>query len=83
MEMGAATVQDTFTISTWTTVIFQQSFDTTPLVFALPTNQGGDPSTLRIRNGAGGLRQTRPARPQARTVFFAGSEPVRRLQSAL
>ena len=50
MEMGAATMQDTFTIPTWTTVIFQQAFDTTPLVFALPTNQGGDPSTLRIRN---------------------------------
>ena len=50
MEMRAVVVQDTFAIPAWTTVTFQQSFDTTPLVFALPTNEGGDPSTIRIRN---------------------------------
>lgn len=50
MEMGAVTVGDTFTVPTWTTVTFLQAFDTTPLVFALPTTDGGDPSTLRIRN---------------------------------
>ncbi len=50
MEMGAVTVNDTFTVPSWTTVIFQRSFPTTPLVFVLPTTDGGDPSTLRIRN---------------------------------
>lgn len=50
MEMGSVTVQDTFVVPAWTSVTFQQSFDTTPLVFALPTNEGGDPSTIRIRN---------------------------------
>lgn len=43
-------VQDTFVTPAWTTVTFLQPFNVTPLVFALPTNQGGDPATLRIRN---------------------------------
>ncbi len=50
MEMGAVTVNDTFTVPGWTTVTFLQPFPGTPLVFALPTTDGGDPSTLRIRN---------------------------------
>jgi hypothetical protein len=50
MEMASVTVQDTSVVPSWTNVTFQQSFDTTPLVFALPTNQGSDPSTIRIRN---------------------------------
>ncbi|MEM7431105.1 MAG: hypothetical protein AAF351_04095 [Pseudomonadota bacterium] len=48
--MGAVTVQDTSVVSTWTTVTFIQPFPTTPLVFALPTNEGTDPSTIRVRN---------------------------------
>jgi len=50
MEMGSVTVQDTFTTPAWTVVTFQQPFATTPLVFALPTNQGSDPATIRIRS---------------------------------
>ncbi|MDX1507663.1 MAG: hypothetical protein R3358_05250 [Woeseiaceae bacterium] len=50
LEMGPVTVQDTFVTPAWTTVSFLQPFDVVPLVFALPTNQGGDPATLRIRN---------------------------------
>lgn len=50
MEMGAVTVNDTFTVPGWTTVSFLQPFSSTPLVFALPTTDGSDPSTLRIRN---------------------------------
>ncbi|MGI9270378.1 MAG: hypothetical protein ACR2QT_01285 [Woeseiaceae bacterium] len=50
MEMGAVTVQDTFTVPAWTNVTFIQAFDSVPLVFALPTTDGGDPATLRIRN---------------------------------
>ena len=50
MEMGAVTLQDTFTTPAWTTVVFQQAFAVTPLVFALPTDQGSDPSTIRIRS---------------------------------
>jgi len=50
MEMGTVTVNDTFAVPSWTTVTFLQPFPGTPLVFALPTTDGGDPSTLRIRN---------------------------------
>ena len=32
------------------TVNFRQTYSTVPMVFALPTNQGGEPSALRIRN---------------------------------
>ena len=50
LEMGSVSVQDTFVTPAWTTVTFQQPFSVVPLVFALPTNQGSDPATLRIRN---------------------------------
>ena len=50
MEMGSVTVQDTFVSPTWTVVSFSQPFSTRPVVVALPTNDGGDPATLRIRN---------------------------------
>ncbi|MFT5082813.1 MAG: hypothetical protein ACI9Y1_000848 [Lentisphaeria bacterium] len=36
--------------ATWAAVDFQQPFGTVPLVFALPTNAGNQPATLRLRN---------------------------------
>ena len=50
LEMGAVTLNDTFTVPAWTSVTFIDPFDAPPLVFALPTNDGGDPSTIRVRN---------------------------------
>ena len=50
MEMGSVTVQDTFTTPAWTSVTFQQPFAARPVVVALPTTDGGDPATVRIRN---------------------------------
>jgi len=50
LEMGTVEVVDTFGGAGWTSVTFQQAFDTTPHVYVLPTNEGGDPSTLRIRS---------------------------------
>lgn len=50
LEMGSVEVLDTFVTPAWTSVSFQQAFDTVPHVYVLPTNEGGDPSTLRIRN---------------------------------
>ena len=50
LEMGNVTVNDTFTVPSWTSVTFLRPFPVTPLVFALPTTDGSDPSTLRIRN---------------------------------
>ncbi|MBT8080260.1 MAG: hypothetical protein KJO31_16895 [Gammaproteobacteria bacterium] len=50
MEMGAVTAQDTFTTPAWTTVTFIRPFSLRPVVAVLPTNDGGDPATIRIRN---------------------------------
>ena len=50
MEMGSVTVADTFTTPVWTVVTFIQPFTSTPVVAALPTDDGGDPATIRIRN---------------------------------
>lgn len=50
LEMGAVTVGDTFSVPSWTAVTFLRPFPTAPLVFALPTTDGSDPATLRIRN---------------------------------
>lgn len=50
MEMGPVTVQDTFVTPAWTTVNFIRPFSTRPVVAVLPTTNGGDPMTLRVRN---------------------------------
>ncbi len=50
MEMGPVTLQDTFTTPAWTSVVFQQAFSARPVVVAMPTTDGGDPATVRIRN---------------------------------
>ncbi len=44
------TLQDTFGVAAWTSVTFIRPFPSTPVVFVLPTDDGGDPSTVRIRN---------------------------------
>ena len=50
LEAGQATTFNTFSTPSFTSVTFQQSFDAVPVVVALASNQGGDPSALRIRN---------------------------------
>ncbi|MDJ0793870.1 MAG: hypothetical protein QNI98_06440 [Woeseiaceae bacterium] len=50
VEMAPVALNDTFSIPSWTTVTFLEPFDVRPIVFVLPTNQGGDPSTIRVRN---------------------------------
>ncbi|MFV2060807.1 MAG: DUF6701 domain-containing protein [Gammaproteobacteria bacterium] len=50
MESRSVTLNDTFSNATFTAVNFTQSYSSAPLVFALPSNEGGDPSDLRIRN---------------------------------
>ena len=49
-EMATVDLSDTFAVPSWTSVTFLQAFDTRPIVLVLPTNQGGDPSTIRVRN---------------------------------
>ena len=50
LEMAPMTVDDTQIVPAWTQVNFLAAFDTTPLVFVLPTSEGDDPASLRIRN---------------------------------
>jgi hypothetical protein len=50
MESRVITVQSTFTTPTFTSVSFAQTYSAPPLVFALTTTGGSDPSALRIRN---------------------------------
>ena len=50
LEAGDVTTLSTATSPMFTSVTFQDTFDVIPVVVALPTNQGGDPATLRIRN---------------------------------
>jgi uncharacterized repeat protein (TIGR01451 family) len=49
MEAGTVTIQNTFNVANFTPVVFQQTYDVTPLVFMLPSEQGGDPSDIRVR----------------------------------
>ncbi len=50
LEMAPMTAEDTFVTPSWTRVDFLTPFAQTPLVFVLPTSNGGDPATLRVRN---------------------------------
>jgi len=50
VEMAPVVLNDTFSIPSWTSVTFLEPFDARPIVFVLPTNQGSDPSTIRLRN---------------------------------
>ena len=58
----------------WTTVTFLQPFSSTPLVFALPTTGGGDPSSVPFMDV--GLRNVTPGSfevPLERAESTAGS----------
>lgn len=50
IEVGALTVIDTYAKPDFTRVNFTQTFDEPPVVFTLPTTQGGNSAAHRIRN---------------------------------
>lgn len=50
LEAGQATTNSTFATPAFITVNFATAFAAPPVVIVLPTDQGGDPSALRIRN---------------------------------
>ena len=50
LEAGREVTNNTLSNPNFRTITFSQPFDTTPVVIVLPTNQGGNASTLRIRN---------------------------------
>lgn len=49
-EVDTVTLNDTFVNTTFTSVTFKTQFGVTPLVFSIPTQQGGDACAIRIRN---------------------------------
>lgn len=49
-EVARGTLLDTAITNQWTSFSFLTSFTSTPLVFAVPTEQGGDPCAIRITN---------------------------------
>tara|TARA_R110001592_G_C13189487_1_gene752215 strand:- start:3317 stop:7981 length:4665 start_codon:yes stop_codon:yes gene_type:complete len=50
MEAGKLTLSSTSSLSQLQTHTFQQTYDTPPIVIALPSSAGSDPSTIRISN---------------------------------
>ncbi len=50
MELDEITLNDTNVTPTFTSVTFQQTYTATPMVFILPSNEGTDPASIRIRN---------------------------------
>ncbi len=50
MELGQITLNDTSLTAAFTAVTLQQSYTAVPLIFILPSNEGADPSSIRIRN---------------------------------
>ena len=50
MEVRQISTQDTYDLATFDTINFDVPFDTPPVVFALPTSEGGNSANLRIKN---------------------------------
>lgn len=63
LEAGRATTNNTAITPSFITVNFTTAFATAPVVVVLPTNRGGDPATLRIRNITASGFQVAPVEP--------------------
>ena len=50
MEANTVTIQDTYANPNFTTVTLQRTYEEPPLIFALATKQGSDPSAVKITN---------------------------------
>jgi len=50
MEVAEITLNDTNVTPAFTSVTFKQSYSAIPLIYILPTNEGADPASIRIRN---------------------------------
>lgn len=65
-EAAAFTTHNTFNNSAWQNIGLQQAYSTVPVVVTIPTTQGGDPATTRIRNVSTSGFQVSPVEPQRR-----------------
>lgn len=50
LEAGQTTTNDTSSTATFKSVTFQNAFDVIPVVVVLPTSEGSEPASLRVRN---------------------------------
>ena len=50
LEMNTVVLKNTLADPTWTSVAYAQAFSVRPVVVALPTSDGSDPATIRVRN---------------------------------
>lgn len=60
---GTQTYNNTFGNGAFTNISLAPAFDQTPVVFVLPTTQGGDPSNVRVRNVTTSSFQAAPTEP--------------------
>lgn len=82
MEAGAVTLPPTTGTSGFQTVTLKQSYPTPPVVFSLASNEGADPSSLRIRNVSGSSFQVVQIEPPGSdgphagmTIHYVAVEP--------
>jgi len=61
--VGAQNYNNTFNNGTFTTVTLTPNFSQTPIVFVLPTIQGGDPANVRGRNVTPSSFEAAPTEP--------------------
>ena len=50
LEAGQVTIDATSGVIPWTSVSFPTEFNSMPRIFALPTDQGANPASIRVRN---------------------------------
>ena len=65
-EAAAFTTHNTFNNTAWQNIGFQQAYSTVPVVVTIPTTQGSDPGSLRIRNVSTSGFQVNPVEPWRR-----------------
>jgi uncharacterized repeat protein (TIGR01451 family) len=83
MEAGEATFNSTYVTSpAFTTVLFQEPFDVVPIVLTMPTDEGSEPASARIRNVTTTGFEIAPVEPEGgdgphvgMTVHYVAIEP--------
>lgn len=65
-EAASFATHNTFTNTAWQDINFRQSYNTTPIIVAIPNTSGGDPSTVRVRDTSTSGFSVSPLEPHKR-----------------
>lgn len=65
-EAATFTTNNTFNDQTWKSIGFQQLYSTPPVVVSIPTTEGSDPGSIRLRNVTTAGFENTPVEPQGR-----------------